>query len=569
MERALMHLLLVAALLPVLPLASTRAQAAGLNAAADGWASETHYEHAKHELRALCAAVADSMGAAKSLLPARPSFLHSAAAWEWPPSARQTPATAGPLFGTDAVPDGIAAAVAALMAPLQGLSGLRFEVKVHAVRDHGDNNYSVSARMQAAAFAGTAGLQRNADWEASFAIDGKSGVRLAVLRSSAVQWSSFAAPLLRDITPEVFGTDPLFATCVARGPEFWFGRLQALGELSFFGHNGLAVGDVNNDGLDDLYLCMPNGIPNRLYLQQADGSATECAAAWGVDWLDDTKAALFADFDNDSDQDLALAMGPTIMIQRQHDGKFIPSNGLRSSTQASFYSLSAADFDNDGDLDVFGVRYVKTRYGENVPQPLHDAHNGPTNHLLRNDGVDGWADVTNATGLGVTNDRFSLAAAWLDYDNDGDSDLCVANDFGLKNLYRNDAGHFTDVATAAGCADAGAGMGVAVGDPDNDGDLDLYFSNMFSAAGRRIAFQPQFHAQQADRAGVQQLQRLAFGNSLLLNNGAGGFADNSSASGTFFGRWAWGALFADLNNDGSEDLYVPNGFVTAPLEDDL
>lgn len=529
------------------------------------WITEQHYEHAKHDLRSLCAELCS--GPLEN--PARPAVLHAAARWDWQVLARQRAAGDVPELGTDAGAESIGAAMAALFGPLRGSGKLRWEVKIHAVQERGAEGFTVTARMQASAHSGLAGLQRNAEWQAEFSPDGAAGLRLHALRSSSVAWCSFAAPLLRDETPERFGTDPIFGECVAQGPDVWFRRLQALGEISFFGHNGLAVGDINADGLDDLYLCTPNGLPNRLYLQQPDGTARECSADWGVDWLDDTKAALIADFDNDGDQDLALAVGPTILILRQQDGKFIPSNGLRSASLASFYSLCTADYDNDGDLDLFGVRYVKTRYGENVPLPLHDAHNGPTNHLLRNDGAAGWTDVTNACGLGVANDRFSLACAFLDFDADGDSDLCVANDFGRKNLYRNDGGRFTDVAADAHCEDQGAGMGIAVGDPDNDGDLDLYFSNMFSAAGRRIAFQPRFHATHAQDPQRAQLQQLAFGNSLLLNDARGVFTDASLASGTFFGRWAWGALFADLDGDGREDLFVPNGFVTAPLEDDL
>jgi hypothetical protein len=111
-------------------------------------------------------------------------------------------------------------------------------------------------------------------------------------------------------------------------------------------------------------------------------------------------------------------------------------------------------------------------------------------------------------------------------------------------------------------------MGVAIGDANNDGRLDLYFSNMFSAAGRRIAFQDQFQRHEA--AGPRAaLQNLSFGNSLLLNKGGLKFEDVSRSSETYFGRWAWGALFADYDNDGHEDLHIPNGFVTSPLEDDL
>ncbi len=532
----------------------------GIDADADGWPTEVQYEGAKATLKALLKhLLADSTHA--------PPEIATGVAWTWP---TLPPQTIGPEFMTHgelpATAD-MATTLAQLLEPVRKDEGLRTEAKMHEVHPGADGHFAITARMQAAARRGKAGMQRNAHWKVHFSGSGKA-LSVTRIEASALHWVSYREALLRDCSPEILGTDPLFTHCVIPGPSDSHGRLQALGELPFFGHNGLAVGDVNGDGRDDLYLCMPNGIPNRLYLQEADGTARECAAAWGADWLDDTKSALIADFDNDGDADLALALGPTILVLRQQDGRFAPSNGLRSATTASFYSLATADIDNDGDLDLFGVRYVKTRYGENVPQPLHDARNGPTNHLLRNDGEKGWTDITEASGLGADNARFSLASAFTDLDDDGDADLVIANDFGKKQLWRNDCAHFTELAAAAGTEDTGAGMGVSVGDPDNDGDLDLYFSNMFSAAGRRIAFQEQFQKQE-DAASRSALRNLSFGNTLLLNSGGLRFADAAQTSDTYFGRWAWGAQFADYDNDGDEDIHVPNGFVTSPLEDDL
>jgi hypothetical protein len=241
---------------------------------------------------------------------------------------------------------------------------------------------------------------------------------------------------------------------------------------------------------------------------------------------------------------------------------------MRAPTPAPFYSLSVADYDLDGDLDIYGVRYVHVRYGVSVPLPFHDAENGPSNHLLRNDGDAGFKDVTHEVGLDVNNSRFSLIGAWADYDLDGDPDLYVANDFGRNNLYRNDPGGFVDVAAEAGVEDQAAGMGVSWSDYDLDGDLDLHVTNMFSAAGNRVAYQPRFQRTATDHD-REQIRRFARGNTLFANRGDGTFRDVSDAAGIRMGRWGWGARFVDLNNDGYDDIVVPNGFLTGAREDDL
>ncbi|MFP6883435.1 MAG: VCBS repeat-containing protein, partial [Roseibacillus sp.] len=160
------------------------------------------------------------------------------------------------------------------------------------------------------------------------------------------------------------------------------------------------------------------------------------------------------------------------------------------------------------------------------------------------------------------------AASWDDYDDDGDPDLYVANDYGRNNLYRNDRDEngdlkFVDVAKKAGVEDISAGMSVTWGDADGDGDRDLYVSNMWSSAGNRVAYQRNFQTEAGETA-REEFQRHARGNSLFLNKGDGTFADASLTAGVAMARWAWGSLFADLNNDGRNDLLVANGFITQP-----
>ena len=188
--------------------------------------------------------------------------------------------------------------------------------------------------------------------------------------------------------------------------------------------------------------------------------------------------------------------------------------------------------------------------------------------LLANLGGFRFGDVTAQVGLDQNNTRWSFAAAWEDFDRDGDPDLYVANDFGRNSLYRNDSGRFTDVAAGAGVEDMAAGMSVAWGDFNRDGGADLYIGNMFSAAGNRVSYQRQFAPGAGD---VPGLQRMARGNTLFAaaGDGAGNFTDVSVAAGVTAGDWAWSSAFADLNNDGWQDLVVANGYLTNSRQDDL
>jgi hypothetical protein len=187
--------------------------------------------------------------------------------------------------------------------------------------------------------------------------------------------------------------------------------------------------------------------------------------------------------------------------------------------------------------------------------------NGPPNALLRNDGPWSFSDVTEEVGLNENNTRYSFAASWADFDSDGDPDLYVANDFGRNNLYRNDDGHFSDVAPVLGVEDISAGMSVDWGDPDSDGDYDIYVGNMYSAAGNRIAYQRQFQPG-ASAEKLSTLKRHARGNTLFLNQGSG-FTDESLSSGVTMGRWSWCSRFVDIDNDCMEDLVVANGYITS------
>ena len=344
--------------------------------------------------------------------------------------------------------------------------------------------------------------------------------------------------------------------------------LQRIGRVHgmlYFQRHGLAVGDANGDGLDDVYLCQPAGMPNKLFIHQKDGTARDQSTEFGVDWLDNTASALFVDLDNDGDQDLALATFEGVRILENREGeKFLLKAKLRSE-DVDLHALSAVDYDNDGDLDL----YVTVDFAAQAKQAFlyHDANDGGRNTLFRNDRKFTFVNVTNSVGLGENNNRHSLAAAWEDYDNDGDQDLYVANDYGQNCLYRNDGSRFSEVAAQAGVVDYGSGMSASWADYDRNGTMDLYVGNMFSAAGSRITTQARFLPNA--RPEVRSLYRnFVRGNSCYRNLGDS-FEEVGDVAGVRFAHWSWSSIFSDLNNDGWEDLVVANGYITTPDTGDL
>ena len=181
-------------------------------------------------------------------------------------------------------------------------------------------------------------------------------------------------------------------------------------------------------------------------------------------------------------------------------GPFPVTGMLRAPDEASFYSIAAARLDGDDVPEIFGTRYVSTRYGDAVPVPFHEARNGPSNHLFQWRGGS-WSDITEEAGLAEAGGRFSLSAQFVDATGDGRLDLYVVNDFGSNQLFERDRGASFRAVDSPVC-DPGAGMGASWGDVDGDGDLDLHVTNMYSSAGRRLAFQESFGQELGEEAGA-------------------------------------------------------------------
>ena len=415
-------------------------------------------------------------------------------------------------------------------------------------------------------------------WKASWRLADGHAVLLS-LRETKREFAGLkgGATAFADHTADVLQLDDKeLAKTLSHGANYWMRRLENAVKPDFFGQNGVSVADVDGDGREDVYVAQQAGIPNQLFIGQADGSYKEAANVHGLAILENTTCSLFVDLDNDGDQDAVIATSSGVAVfQNPGGGKY---KLVKLMEEVPFiYGISAADYNADGLVDLYLCQYYtstseKSKQGKSrgnfpVPYPIYDANNGGRNALLKNLGKIQFEDVTDSVGLNVMNSRYSYAAMWEDWDNDGDQDLYVANDFGRNNYYQNDQGKFRDASNEVGLNTKAFGMGVTSGDYDGDGWLDIHVSNMFSSAGNRVTTQPAFKPNSGQEVKSIFLH-LARGNALMMNK-AGKFSDKSVDAGITVGRWSWASLSPDLNNDGYEDLLVANGFVTGKKYDDL
>ena len=337
-------------------------------------------------------------------------------------------------------------------------------------------------------------------------------------------------------------------------------RLPAFGtpQNSGFVWKGAAAGDLNGDGSIDLFVTAANR--NIVYLNDGAGRFREASRESGAGMLATGSGPLLLDYDNDGDLDVFIsAVGPQVLLQNRlkEDGTLrFHDVSLEAGVAAPAvgFSAAAADVNRDGRPDIYVTSY--NHYGRVTPNSWSSATNGTKNLLFVSQPGGGYRQ--EAGRWGVDDSRWSYAATFADIDEDGRQDLYVANDFGENALFMHRGDRFVDEARERGVIDPGNGMGVSFGDYNNDGRLDLHVTNMSSTAGNRILSRLFPEAE----AGTTVLHKLASGNNLYENIGGGRFKDVTKQVGGLSAMWAWGGGFIDVDNDGTEDIFTPNGFIS-------
>ena len=275
-----------------------------------------------------------------------------------------------------------------------------------------------------------------------------------------------------------------------------------------------SIVDIDEDGLEDIYIGSKLNQPNKMFRNNGDGTFTDIAAALGINSNSTTHAAIWADFDNDGDADCYLGNfnQPNQYYRNDGNGIFIEIAADLGITgdDGNTRCVVTADVNQDGWLDIYVV---------NVNEQ---------NEFYYGDGQGGFYDYYFPSGASEI--RVGLGAIFFDSDNDGDQDLYVTHDaYQANSMFINDGtGHFEERASWLGINNVGQGMGVDVIDFNHDGWLDIYITNFYD------------------------------GNTLYVNNTDGTYTEISVEAGVDDIGQGWGVSWTDYDHDGHQDLYLAN-----------
>lgn len=378
--------------------------------------------------------------------------------------------------------------------------------------------------------------------------------------------SSDSAQLFQLLDPEKTGID--FVNEVHDGEKF-----NILTYRNFYNGGGVAIGDINNDSLPDIYFTA-NQKKNKLYLNKGNfvfEDITDKAGVGGnMDW---STGVTMADVNGDGLLDIYVCNSGDVDGNRKKNELFINNGNLTFSEKAKEYNLDnegysthAAffDYDQDGDLDCYILNNSFRNPGKIELYKKVREQPSPTGHkLMRNDG-NTFTDVTEQSGIYSSDIAFGLGVAVSDLNGDQLPDIYVSNDFWERDyLYINKGnGKFSEELPSRVNYCSLASMGADIADINNDGHPDIFTTDMLPGDNYRIktttSFDP-YHLEDFKYRANYHYQITQ--NCLHLNDGDGDFSEIAQLSGVSATDWSWGALIFDFENDGNKDIFVSNGIL--------
>jgi enediyne biosynthesis protein E4 len=341
---------------------------------------------------------------------------------------------------------------------------------------------------------------------------------------------------------------------------------------NFYNGGGVAVGDINNDGLPDVYMSS-NMKGNKLYLNKGNFQFEDITDKAGVAGTKSWSTGVsMADVNGDGFLDIYVCNSGDVKGGTRENELFINKGNLTFEEKAEAFGLAdrglsthAAffDYDKDGDLDCYLLNNSFRAIGSfNLQKNMRDTRDSLGGHkLFRNDG-NKFTDVSAQAGIYGSVQAFGLGVMVGDVNKDGWQDIYVCNDFFERDyLYINQKnGTFKEEFEAQFNHCGAASMGADLADINNDALPDIFNTEMLPNDNRRLKLKTTFDSwNRYQNYVVNGYSHQFTHNAFQINNGDNTFSETAFASGMGATDWSWGALMADLDNDGFKDVYVTNG----------
>lgn len=355
-----------------------------------------------------------------------------------------------------------------------------------------------------------------------------------------------------------------------------------INEFGYMG-GGVGIGDFNNDGLKDIFFT-GNQVSCRLYINKGENKFEDVTEGAGLHTTVWATGVSVADVNNDGYDDIYVCVFGKDLLQRSKNLLFINQHNLTFKEQAAEYGLADTgystqavffDYDKDGDLDMYLTNYLLNGRNANTVVPRDRTGRSPANdRLYRNDGYKANAEHPVFTDVsmeaGIKEDGYGLGVTVSDFNNDTWPDIYVANDFITNDeLWLNNRnGTFTNCIAEAVQHQSYSSMGTDAADVNNDGLSDIVTLDMlpeYNDRKKTSFFFMNYERYGAERAMGYEPEFMR--NMLQLNNGVRKngdtavpfFSEIGQLSGISATDWSWSVLLADFNNDGWKDVHITNG----------